>query len=323
MSVRSLILDVDSLLHTSRKHSAEATASLNLGRLLLAGVLLGTLYGGCMGVYALLAPRPDEFPTFDRWLQFLATSLKLPLVFLLTYAICTPSLYVFATLAGSRERPGRILQILLARNAECLAVVASLGPITAFFTLSTESYPFMKLLNVAFLTLGGLILVTRLRSTIMDLQMEESEESPSSWNPDQAEESKSGDTELSEASHEDVTESAEEPGGDGTEKAAEKTTSLKDFGAVPVGYAANQGADKTTPPKNRTHVRESFEQSRVRSRTANRILLTFVGVLALVGGQVAWILRPFLGAPGTEFQLFRAREGNFYGDVLRTLGNLF
>ena len=254
-----------------------------------------------MGVYALLAPRPDEFPTFDRWLQFLATSLKLPLVFLLTYAICTPSLYVFATLAGSRERPGRILQILLARNAECLAVVASLGPITAFFTLSTESYPFMKLLNVAFLTLGGLILVTRLRSTIMDLQMEESEESPSSWNPDQAEESKSSDTELSEASHEDVTESVEEPGGDGTEKAAEKTT----------------------PPKNRTHVRESFEQSRVRSRTANRILLTFVGVLALVGGQVAWILRPFLGAPGTEFQLFRAREGSFYGDVLRTLGNLF
>ena len=38
-----------------------------------------------------------------------------------------------------------------------LAVAASLGPILAFFTLSTTSYAFMIVLNVALLGISGFI----------------------------------------------------------------------------------------------------------------------------------------------------------------------
>jgi hypothetical protein len=45
-------------------------------------------------------------------------------------------------------------------------------------------------------------------------------------------------------------------------------------------------------------------------------------IYALVGAQMGWILRPFIGAPSLSFQLFRGREANFFVDFLRTLGQL-
>jgi hypothetical protein len=47
-----------------------------------------------------------------------------------------------------------------------------------------------------------------------------------------------------------------------------------------------------------------------------------VVIYSLVGAQMGWILRPFVGSPGLSFQLFRGREANFFIDVLRTLGQL-
>jgi hypothetical protein len=44
----------------------------------------------------------------------------------------------------------------------------------------------------------------------------------------------------------------------------------------------------------------------------------FLGTLVLyvfVGTQLAWVLRPFVGDPGMEFQVFRPRKGNFYESV--------
>lgn len=47
-------------------------------------------------------------------------------------------------------------------------------------------------------------------------------------------------------------------------------------------------------------------------------LLQFWLVLyGLVGSQLGWTLRPFFGAPGEPFQLFRDIEGNFYQQVIR------
>lgn len=47
--------------------------------------------------------------------------------------------------------------LILASVAANLAGLASLGPITEFFTLSTSIYPFMKLLNFFFFAVSGLI----------------------------------------------------------------------------------------------------------------------------------------------------------------------
>ena len=59
-------------------------------------------------------------------------------------------------------------------------------------------------------------------------------------------------------------------------------------------------------------------------QAAHRTLLRFWFVIyAFVGTQMAWILRPFVGDPGTGFALFRHMGGNFYTDVLRSIGQLF
>ena len=46
-------------------------------------------------------------------------------------------------------------------------------------------------------------------------------------------------------------------------------------------------------------------------------------IYAFVGTQMAWILRPFVGHPDLGFSAFRQLGGNFYTDVLRSIGQLF
>lgn len=58
-------------------------------------------------------------------------------------------------------------------------------------------------------------------------------------------------------------------------------------------------------------------------RTRKRLLQFWLVLYALVGSQLGWTLRPFFGAPGEPFQLFRNIEGNFYGQVFRLILNLF
>ena len=43
---------------------------------------------------------------------------------------------------------------------------------------------------------------------------------------------------------------------------------------------------------------------------------------AFVGSEMAWTLRPFIGAPSMEFELFRQLGGNFYTNVLASIGEI-
>ena len=55
----------------------------------------------------------------------------------------------------------------------------------------------------------------------------------------------------------------------------------------------------------------------------NRLLRGWLILYALVGSQLGWTLRPFFGAPGQPFQLFRPEiEGNFYLQVIRMFRTL-
>ncbi|MBW4489195.1 MAG: hypothetical protein KME12_15505 [Trichocoleus desertorum ATA4-8-CV12] len=54
-------------------------------------------------------------------------------------------------------------------------------------------------------------------------------------------------------------------------------------------------------------------------KTRTNILRFWLGLYAFVGCQLAWTLRPFFGAPGQAFELFRPREGNFYLSVIQSL----
>jgi hypothetical protein len=52
------------------------------------------------------------------------------------------------------------------------------------------------------------------------------------------------------------------------------------------------------------------------------VLVMWMFVYAFVGSQMAWTIRPFIGAPDAPFELFRQLGGNFYANVLRSIGEI-
>ena len=49
----------------------------------------------------------------------------------------------------------------------------------------------------------------------------------------------------------------------------------------------------------------------------------WVIVFALVGAQMGWVLRPFIGDPNLPFAWFRVRESSFFLAILQKLASLF
>lgn len=64
---------------------------------------------------------------------------------------------------------------------------------------------------------------------------------------------------------------------------------------------------------------EAFEQ-----KLRRRLLQGWVILYGLVGSQLGWTLRPFVGNEGEPFQIFRPEiDGNFYAQVVRSIGTMF
>lgn len=150
--MRKLFSNIDRLLRgefTRQDELSKGQVGGDAGTLVLAAVLLGVIYGVFMGLYGVLRP------TNATYLQLLASTVKVPLLFLLTLVVTFPSLYVFSALLGSPLRFLESLRLLLGGIVVNLALLASLGPVTGFFTVSTDSYPFMIVLNVVFFAVSG------------------------------------------------------------------------------------------------------------------------------------------------------------------------
>lgn len=255
--MRHLFSTVDRLLrgeYTSPGQLREDRIGVELRLLIGAGIVLGAIYGVFMGLYASLRP---ENPSLA---QLLATTVKVPLLFLATLVVTFPSLYVFSALAGSRLQFVGTVRLLLAGIVVDLALLASFGPITGFFTLSTESYPFMIVLSVIFFGVGGLAgLVFMYRALVAVLGGEEVQ-----WEsvPD---DSSSGES------------------------------------------AASSTPKSPTPPPSR----------------AKGVFITWALIYGVVGAQMGWILRPFVGSPDLPFTLFRERQSNFFEAFVASLRQLF
>jgi hypothetical protein len=58
------------------------------------------------------------------------------------------------------------------------------------------------------------------------------------------------------------------------------------------------------------------------ANTRKWVMIIWMFVYAFVGSQMAWTIRPFIGAPGVEFELFRQLGGNFYSNVLHSIADL-
>lgn len=230
------------------------------GRLLAISIILGAIYGLCMGAYAVFTRTPPCYA------QMFVSATKVPALFILTLVVTLPSLYVFGALQGIKLGCKETLRLIMIPVAVNLTVLASLGPITGFFTLCTTSYPFIKLLNVGFFALSGIIGLKVLLS--MMERLDEADDGPSAALP----ESPGGSAE----SHETVT-------------------------------------PKLCPPlpQPKTPIRRPSRS------VADRTFRVWLLLYAVVGAQMGWVLRPFIGDPDMPFEFFGARDANFFIDVLR------
>jgi len=62
---------------------------------------------------------------------------------------------------------------------------------------------------------------------------------------------------------------------------------------------------------------------RVLSRHVKLVFRCWIVLFGLVGAQMGWVLRPFIGNPSIPFAWFRARESNIFLAVLKALADLF
>jgi hypothetical protein len=227
---------------------------------------LGAIYGACMGLYAVAGEQGS-----GASMQVFASAARVPLLFVLTLGVTLPSLYVFNALLGSRLTFGPLLRLMVGAMGVTMAVLASIGPIVAFFSVSTTSYPFMVLLNVLVFAVSGLLGLLFLKQTLNRL-----------------------------------TEAAFPP----APAVLPQAPTQDDVESPPVPFALASGAlDRSAHAALGRHTRKVFA--------------IWMIVFGLVGGQMAWILRPFLGSPGKPFTWFRERGSNFFEAVWNSFQSLF
>lgn len=227
-----------------------------IGGLSVILILLAMFYGACMGCFSLFKEGGPSY-----W-QLAATILKVPALFALTLVITLPSLYVFNSLVGSRLSMDSVLRLLVAALAVMMSVLASLGTIVAFFSLSTTSYPFMLLVNVVVFGVSGLLGLTFLLQTLQRL-------------------------------------------------------SVAPPLPVEVTEVVGAGSEVATPG-----ALDALD-GQVLGPHVKLVFRCWVFLFGLVGAQMGWVLRPFVGDPNSPFVWFRGRGSNFFQGVWTALMGVF
>jgi len=189
--------------------------------MLISSLIFLAIYGAVMGSSASL------------W-QALSSAVKLPLLFVATLVICSPTLYFFNVLYGSNQSLTQNVALMLTAITVTSVLLLSLAPIVVFFLLTTSGYQFFKMLNVAFFAICGIVGVGFLSQ-----------------------------------------------------------------GMRIVSAAGEEGM-----------------------RARRWVMWLWVIVYGFVGSQMAWTLRPFIGAPSMKFELFRQLGGNFYTNIFASIGEI-
>jgi len=189
--------------------------------MLVSSIVFLMLYGAVMG-------------STHSLLQALSSAVKLPVLFLATLVICSPTLYFFNVLFGSNQSLTQNFALILTAITVTAVLLLSFSPIVLFFLLTTNHYQFFKLLNVSVFATTGSIGVLFLGQ-----------------------------------------------------------------GMRIVSAGGKEG-----------------------NRARHNVVRFWIVVYAFVGSQMAWTLRPFIGAPSMNFELFRQLGGNFYANIFASIGEI-
>jgi len=205
---------IETILRNRRRFFTEIRDGVELGQkmraMLVSSVAFLALYGAVMG------------STHSLW-QALSSGVKLPMLFLATLVVCSPTLYFFNLIFGSNQSLTQNFALILTALTVTAVLLLSFAPIVLFFLLTTSHYQFFKLLNVGVFTIAGIVGVTFLGQ-----------------------------------------------------------------GMRVVSVSGKEGAG-----------------------ARRNVVRLWILIYAFVGSQMAWTLRPFIGAPGLQFELFRQLGGSF------------
>jgi hypothetical protein len=216
---------IETILRDRRLFFSEIREGVGLSQkmraMLISSIAFFALYGAVMG------------STHSLW-QTLSSAIKLPVLFLATLVVCSPTLYFFNLIFGSNQSLTQNFALILTAITVTAVLSLSFTPILLFFMLTTSSYQFFKLLNVGCFTISGTVGVIFLGQ-----------------------------------------------------------------GMRIVSAGGKEG-----------------------TRARRNVVRLWILVYAFVGSQMAWTLRPFIGAPSMHFELFRQLGGNFYGNILASIGEI-
>ncbi|MBN1137616.1 MAG: actin-binding WH2 domain-containing protein, partial [Anaerolineae bacterium] len=112
--------------------------------MLVSSILFLALYGAVLG------------STHSLW-QALSSAAKLPILFLATLIVCSPTLYFFNVLFGSNQSLTQNVALMLAAITVTAVLLLSFAPIVIFFLLTTVGYQFFKLMNVSIFAVCGIV----------------------------------------------------------------------------------------------------------------------------------------------------------------------
>ncbi|HEX4124016.1 MAG TPA: hypothetical protein VHY37_04755 [Tepidisphaeraceae bacterium] len=218
-------------------------------------------------------------------MQIPASMIKVPALYLLTLVVTLPSLYVFNALLGSRLTLSATTRLLVCSLAVMLAVLSSGGPIVAFFSLCTSSYYFMLLLNVTVFAIAGAFGLGFMLQTLHRMTLVQEWDHPESAG---------------------AVEAAEPTGGPAL---SAKATAIAEGQTRPAAPPPS-----AVPPAPREKLRHR--------RSTRNVFFIWLIVFSLVGAQMGWVLRPFIGHAGAPFHWFSPKESNFFEAVAEAIEHL-
>ncbi len=263
------------------------------GQMLLSSVVALACYGAVLG-------------SFHSVLMALTSAVKLPLLFLVTLAICLPTLYLFNLVFGARLSVRQSLALVMVALTVTAMLAVAFAPIALFFLITAPDYGFFKLLNVGILALSALV---GLRFLTGGMRVLNDNGLLAPVQP--AVEHHAAPVEAALAPSAGSAVPANGSGGTTTLTAPAPAQAPP---VAPPGYMLTPIA-----------VQRPVRLSKPNQSTPPSMTLLYVWILlfGFVGTQLAWTLRPFFGSPGMKFSLYRDIDGNFYAEILRTLSNLF
>jgi hypothetical protein len=276
-------------------------------------------------------------------LQAAVSAVKLPLLFLITLAICLPTLYLFNLVFGARLSVRQALALVLVTITVTAALTLAFAPISLFFLVTAGNYSFYKILNVAILTLAASVGLRFLTQGMAALNahmqarrlIEEAAAAPV------AEQVAAPVGAVEQPEPVAVVASSAAPGAEavGTAGANGQQPVPAALPAQPVGVPFGvlpNGQQVPLLPNGQPHpgfvpvllrpqpARVPAQQLPPGQRPASMgLLYIWILLFGFVGTQLGWTLRPFFGSPDEPFQIVREINGNFYVDIVDTLGRLF